>query len=100
MELVNEKIESKKDKRLEMVCECCGEKIHRWDMEIVEPEDCVFEANQLMKDFGNPEMVEYNFACPACVTELCLIPLQTDRAKLFRDRNEKLRKVLAPTPIH
>lgn len=87
-----------KDKRLELWCECCGEKIHRWDIDMVEPESCVFEVNKELQDRG--ELVEFNFACPVCVTELALVPLQTDRAKLFRDRNQKLREVLAPTPVH
>lgn len=94
-----EEKETKKDSRLEMFCECCESKFKRWEIDMVEPEDCVFEVNQLMKDMGK-ELVDFNFACPQCVTELVLTPLQTDKAKTFREKNEKLRKVLEPTTIH
>lgn len=77
-----------------MWCECCGEAHDRWDMEMVEPEPVVFEINQL------DPTVTFNFACPQCVTELVLTPMQTPEAHRFRSRNMKLRDVVAPVPVH
>jgi hypothetical protein len=88
--------ENAKDERLVMYCECCDGKFDRWDM--VEPEDIACEVNKVVRERG--ETVEFNFCCPHCVTELVLIPLETEREKQFREKNEKLRKVLAPTTIH
>ncbi len=94
-----EKIKTeKKDKRLKLWCECCGEQFDRWLIDMVEPENCVFEINGVLDDLG--EAVEFNFACPECVTELALVPVKNDRANLFRERNEKLRIALAPTSVH
>lgn len=90
---------SSRDNKLVMFCECCEKKYDRWVIEMVEPEDVVFEVNALLKDHTG-EGPTFNFACPHCVTELALIPLQTDRAKKFRRINEKLRKVYSPTTIH
>lgn len=81
--------EKQKDKRLELWCECCGEKADRWDMDMVQPSHDFILASE-----------DFNFACPVCVTERRLIPLQTEQAVKFRTRNEKLREVLAPAPIH
>jgi hypothetical protein len=81
-----------------MFCECCENKFKRWDIDIVEPEDVVFEINKVLKDRGHS--VEFNFACPECVTDLALEPVQSEHAKKFRERNEKLRKELAPQIIH
>lgn len=77
-----------------MFCENCGDSYKRWEIEMVEKNDDVFEANSMMED------IEYNFACPPCRTFLELVPLQSERANTFREKNEKLRQVLEPTPIH
>ena len=82
-----EKTES--ERKLELSCECCGEKIKRWDMDMVQPsEDALLPSD------------DFNFACPVCVTERELIPLQTSDAKRFRMRNQTLREVLDETPVH
>lgn len=82
--MINEEAK-KKDKRLELWCECCGEKWYRWDIDLVVPTD----------DFLLPSD-DFNFACPICIVNHSLIPLQTERANRFRSRNEKLRSVIAP----
>jgi len=77
------------ERKLELSCECCGEKIKRWDMDMVQPaEDSLLPSD------------DFNFACPVCVTERGLIPLQTSEAKKFRMRNQTLREVLDETPVH
>lgn len=81
-----------------MLCECCEEQFDRWDMDIVESEDIACEVNTIMRDFG--QIIVFNFCCPQCLTELALIPLQTEKAKKFRMKNEKLRKVFAPSTVH
>jgi hypothetical protein len=89
---------TKIDKRLGMWCECCGELFVRWDIEMVEPEDCVFEINEIYKAKGK-DLAEFNFACPQCVTELSLTPLQTVDAKRWRKNNVEIRELMAPTLI-
>lgn len=79
----------KKDERLELWCECCGEKWDRWDIDLVEPTD----------DFLLPSD-DFNFACPVCIANHSFIPKQTEHAKEFRSRNERLRNVIAPVVVH
>lgn len=88
-----------KIKEFEMFCECCEKKFPRWDIEMVEPEDSVFEVNQLLIKHGK-EPAEFNFACPQCVTELVLQPVQNEKARKFRRVNEKLRRELEPQLVH
>src|SRR3954471_6796685 len=91
--------ESPKLDKTVMFCECCEKPFKRWYIDIVEPEDCVFEVNQLMRDHGK-EAPEFNFACAQCCTELCLQPIQTEHTKKFRRVNEKLRQEFEPTVIN
>lgn len=81
-----------------MWCECCEKPFKRWDIDMVVPEPVVFDVTKLLMDRG--ETVEFNFACPQCVTELCLEPLQTEQAKKFRRSNQKLREQLEPQMIN
>lgn len=97
LEKRKKKLSPKHDKTV-MFCECCEKPFKRWDLDMVEPEDSVFDVNKLLKDRG--EIVESNFACPECVTELVLQPLQTEEAKKFRRINEGLRQELEPQIVN
>lgn len=80
---------SKPDKTM-MWCECCEQKVKRWDIEMVEPDPILFAVNQL------DPTIQFNFACPTCVTELPLVPMQTEQAKEFRARNQAWRDAVQP----
>lgn len=88
MQLI-EKQKKEKKNRLEMWCECCEGKFDRWDIDMVQPTE----------DFWLNDG-EFSFACPKCVTEKNLLPLQTKDAQNFRYRNEILRREFSPIPCH
>lgn len=78
----------KKDKRLELYCEGCGERFDRWDIDLVEPaEEFILTSD------------DFNFACPECVAKYELIPIQSETATRFRHRNELIRQQFAPIPV-
>ena len=86
--LMTKKIDTKELSKLDMFCECCGDKFPRWDINIVLP----------TPDWKIP--ADFGFACPECIEERGLLVLHTEKAKKFRRINEKLREDLSPVPIH
>lgn len=88
MQTVTKKMDTTTLSKLDMFCEACGEAYPRWDMYMVIPN------RDMLRDGG------FGFACPECVEERGLFPLQTEEAMKFRRVNEKLREELSPVPIN